>query len=447
MIPSAFVVLDAIPMTIDGKVDRSALPDPGNLRPDLGKPYVAPRTPTEEKLVNIWADVLGIDRVGIQDDFFDLGGHSLLVARLFAQIEKTFGKQFPVATLYWARTVERLAGILQQAGWSPPLSLLFPIQPGGSNPPFFWVYGESSDVLLPRYLGPDQPLYGLMHEGRTGKRTLHTQLGDIAAHHLKEIRAVQSEGPYFLGGFCFGGMVAFEMAQQLRKQGQEVALLFLLDLATIKNCKFLLDQGPNRYEPLSKITAIRDKALHHSRNLVTLRPQEQLTYVRVRMEDGVREVKDRIREVISRGKNIADKVVRNFYFMTGSPLPISLQARYVSEVDRRAVGNYEPQTYPGRLVHFKAEGSTYDPQLIEKLTAGGLEAHEVPCSHADLINESHIHLWAEKLRSCLTEAQALSQHKRTFISNTRTGITPIRQSDDNQLANSRVEAYDLNNLP
>ena len=422
MIPSLFVMLDAIPLTPNGKIDRKALPDPGKSRPHLDTPYIAPRTATEETLANIWAEVLGVDRVGVHDDFFELGGHSLLASRLFVQIDKSFRRELPVTTLYWARTVEQLAGILQNDGWSAPWSLLFPIQPGGTKPPFFWVYGETTDVFLPRYLGPDQPLYGLVHEGRTGKRALYTQLGDIAANHLKEIRSVQPEGPYFLGGYCFGGMVAFEMAQQLRKQGQEVALLFLLDLATLKNCKFLVDQSPAFREPLPKIESFRDEFSRHSRSLAAIRPQEKITYVRVRVED-------RVRDVVSRGKSIAMTVARNVYFLTERPLPISLQGHYVSEVDGRAVRRYKPQAYPGRLVHVKAKESDYDAQLVAKLTAGGLEAHEVPCSHSDLINESHIHLWAEKLKSCLSEAQAraMNRHDLKLISNTETSITPIPQ--------------------
>jgi amino acid adenylation domain-containing protein len=412
MVPSVFVRLNEIPLTPNGKIDRNALPNPDNRRPDINAPFAPPRTSTEAKLAEILTELLGVNQIGVHDDFFDLGGHSLLAARLFVQINKAFGTELPITTLYWARTVERLANIVQRDRWSAPWSLLCPIQSSGSKPPFFWVYGDTSDVFLPVHLGPDQPLYGLMHEGRTGKRVIYKRLEDIAAHHLKEIYAVQPRGPYYLGGYCFGGMVAFEMARQLKKQGQKIGLLFLLDLATIKNCKFLLNQYRPLAEPSEKIESFRAKAYRHFRKLTTLETREQLKYVMVRVRDGI------VKSLIPRGNHIAKKVTRNaekvirkLYFMTGSPLPISFRVHYVSEVDRWAMENYQPQAYSGNFVHVKARGRDADHRLVEKLIAGGLEAYEIPCRHVDLLKEQYIHLWADKLQCLLSNVQANMRSK------------------------------------
>lgn len=383
MIPSTFVFLDSLPLT-NGKLNRAALPLPDHGRPQLSKSYIAPRNLVEEKLVQIWEKVLDLRPIGIHDDFFDLGGHSLLASRLFVEIEKAFGKQLPLTTLFWARNVEQLARIIQNEDWSAPWSLLFPVQPGGSKPPFFWVYGETSDVLLPRYLGPDQPLYGLMHEARTGNPVRYTKLTDIAANHLKDIQTVQPRGPYFLGGFCFGGMVAFEMAQQLQKQGQEVALLFLVDLGTLNNWR-------SRYE---KTVSFRHEVSRHSRNLARISVREKLKYVQVRVED-------RIRGIISRGKNIALTVARNAYFVSGCPLPPLLRQHYVSTVDHWAMQHYEPEVYPDDVILFKAQGTPYDPGIVAKLTAGKLHLHELPCSHNEIIKDPQVSVWASQLKSCL----------------------------------------------
>jgi amino acid adenylation domain-containing protein len=414
MIPSAFVRLDKIPLTTNGKVDRGALPEPDDKRPELSTPYAGPRNETEYRLVQIWQEVLDVHPIGINDVFFDLGGNSLIAARLFVEIEKVFGKQFPLTTLYWAGTVEKLAAILQQTGWSAPWSLLFPIQPGGSKPPFFWVYGETTDVLLPCYLGADQPLYGLMNEARTGKRVRYTKLNDIAANHLKDIQMVQPRGPYFLGGFCFGGMVAFEMAQQLLKEGQEVALLFLVDLGTLSNWK-------SRFE---KTESVRHRVSRHSRDLRAINFQEKLNYIYVRVKATVK--KATMSEFRSSRNQIAETVTRNAYFVSGRPLPPLLRQRYLTSVDEWAMQHYEPEVYPNDLILFKARGSSYDPRIIAKLTGGKFHFHELPCLHSEMLKEPQVSVWANQLKSYLHMAQATQRRAHPPVS-------PIKDNEESLL--------------
>jgi thioesterase domain-containing protein/acyl carrier protein len=395
MIPSALVVIDSLPLNHNGKLDRAALPKPGNERPELTRPFTSSRNEVERKLGGIWAEVLGVDRVGIHDDFFDLGGHSLLASRLFVQIEKILGKRLPMSTLFYAPTIEQLAAILQQTEWRAPWSLLVPIQPSGSKPPFFWVSGESSDTLLPRYLGQDQPLYSFMHPCHDGKRARYGRLEDIASNHLRELRTVQPTGPYYLGGSCFGGMVAFEMAQQLRQQGQTVALLALLDLATIKNCKLFIGRFSTDQESLSA------EALRHVHELATLGPKEKLEYVRIR-------AKDRLNEVVSGGRNLGERAVRaacKLYVMSGRPVPLSIRLHYISAVDRKILRQYQPKPYPGRLIHFKAEGNSFDTELVSRLSCGTFENHDVPGRHLEVAKEPHVQVWATKLKTYLEQAQ------------------------------------------
>jgi acyl carrier protein len=179
---------------------------PTHPRPPAQNAYVAPCHETERTLADLWQKVLGIDRVGINDNFFQLGGHSLLAVRLFAHIEKAFARKLPLATLFQAPTVEQLACILRQEGWSAPLSCLVAIQPGGSKPPFFCIHGPGGHVLsyydLARHLGPNQPVYGLQALGLDGNHTPLTQIEDMAAHYIKEMRSLHPEGPYFLGGLA-----------------------------------------------------------------------------------------------------------------------------------------------------------------------------------------------------------------------------------------------------
>ncbi len=229
MVPAVFVPLAALPLNSSGKVDRKALPAPerGSVRA-----FVAPRTPVEQVLAEIWQDLLKVERVGVHDNFFELGGHSLLAVLLMARIEKRLGKVLPIASLFATPTLESLAAALSESG-SQSLgrqgrSPLVAIKPQGEAPPFFCVHPVGGNVLcylsLSRHLSPDQPFYALQSPD-PGEASIE----EMAARYLREIRPVQPEGPYRLGGWSMGGLVAFEMARQLENAGEEVDLVAVID--------------------------------------------------------------------------------------------------------------------------------------------------------------------------------------------------------------------------
>ncbi|HEX2091249.1 MAG TPA: amino acid adenylation domain-containing protein, partial [Longimicrobiaceae bacterium] len=228
MVPAVVVALDRLPLTPNGKVDRRALPDPqwGGAT----ERYVGPRDETEAALCALWREVLEVERVGVLDDFFDVGGHSLTAIRLIARVGDAFGTTLPVSVLLHARTVRELAAVLRERGAGVPASPLVPLQPGGTRPPLFCVHAAAGTVLqyllLAGHLAPDQPLYGLEALPRPG---VEADLEELAAEYLAAIRAVQPAGPYRLGGWSLGGLFAFEMARQLLARGEEVELLALLD--------------------------------------------------------------------------------------------------------------------------------------------------------------------------------------------------------------------------
>jgi thioesterase domain-containing protein len=280
--------------------------------------------------------------------------------------------------------------------------LLVPIQTAGSKPPFFWVWKwndtwirTSLDVRLERYLDSDQPLYWLLHQCHGGKRAVYSRLEDIAAQHLKEIRIVQPEGPYFLGGSDFGGMVAFEIAQQLHDQGQQVALLFLLDLANIEDCKFLVKHSPTYRERLPKINSFRDKVFRHFHNLALLGPKEKGQYLLLRATGIIRTIT----------ANMVKYLACNVCWATGYPLSRSLRRYNIFRVDRRILAKYEPRSYIGPVILIKAKDSSWDPSLIE-LVASDLEIHEVLGNQHDMTKEPYSQAWVMKLKRCLSEAQA-----------------------------------------
>jgi phthiocerol/phenolphthiocerol synthesis type-I polyketide synthase E len=188
---------------------------------------------TTRQLARIWQELLGIESVGPDQNYFDLGGDSPLAVHLFSRIEKEFKVKLPLATLFEAPTIEELAQVVRRkaatSGWSP----LVAIQPAGSRPNFFCIHGAGGNVLiyreLSKHLGTDQPFHGLQSQGLDGKQPLLTRVEEMAALYANEIQGVQPHGPYFLGGYCMGGTVAFEVAQQLIARGERVAMLALFD--------------------------------------------------------------------------------------------------------------------------------------------------------------------------------------------------------------------------
>ena len=219
-------------------------------RPQLDSDFIAPRNAIEETLAGFWRSLLGVAQVGVEDSFFDLGGHSLIAVRLFAQINKAFGLQFPISVLFEAPTIAACAALIaarvghvtDAAADAGSVSTtrdsfdhLVALHQGGGGPrsPLFIVAGMFGNVMNLRHLGlalgQDRPVYGLQARGLVGDAAPHRTIPEAAAAYIAELRRVQPEGPYMLGGFSGGGITAYDMAQQLRAIGQEVSVLALLD--------------------------------------------------------------------------------------------------------------------------------------------------------------------------------------------------------------------------
>ncbi len=243
LVPSAFVALDELPLTASGKLDRRALPAPEAARGD--GTFVAPRDRVELRLAQLWEELLGIRPVGVRDDFFTLGGHSLLALRLLAAVERLTGRRVSLATLLVGPTVERIAGAVRgEAALLEPGSLV-PIQPNGGEPPLFFVHAAGGNVVsytaLARHLGDHQPFYALQARGVEAEESPHARVEAMAADYLAQLRAVQEKGPYRLGGWSMGGLVAFEMARMLEVAGEEVELLALIDSRIHEEASFAVD--------------------------------------------------------------------------------------------------------------------------------------------------------------------------------------------------------------
>ncbi|HWP55862.1 MAG TPA: amino acid adenylation domain-containing protein [Pyrinomonadaceae bacterium] len=399
MVPSAFVMLEALPLTPNGKLDRAALPRPDQIqaerRVDYTGDYTAPRSATERALAEVWQDVLSLDRIDIHENFFELGGHSLMAVRLFAEMEKRFGRRLPLATLFQAPTIAQLAALLKDDS-TPQWSSLVPIQPLGSRPPFFCVHAVGGNVLeyydLARHLGSDQPFYAFQSRGLDGAQTPHTRIEDMAAHYVKELREFQPEGPYFIGGRSLGGMIAFEMARQLNAQGQEIGLLALLDSYPVGHAKLTAQRDSSK----SELRHYLRKVGAHISNMSTLSLTEKVGYLIDKSQYLPIRIKSRIWRTIYRS-----------YQSLGQEVPRAL--RDVEEFNWLAAREYTPHFYDGQITLFWASKdlrAKFD--LLEgwqSLALGGMEVHEVPGTHLDMIKEPHVEELAKKVDQCLLRAQ------------------------------------------
>jgi amino acid adenylation domain-containing protein len=239
MVPSTIVSLDALPLTPNGKIDRNVLPAPEDSHPQDQSTYVEPRTPTEKLIAGVWAEVLHLRRVGVADNFFHLGGHSLLVTRMMARLKAALGVELPLRTLFDAPTVaelaERVCGV-RIAAESPRWNCLVPIQTRGTSPPLFVVagynYEDETMLILSRlipHLGSDQPIYGLRPRWLGRNQSAYHSVEEMARECLGELRTIQPHGPYLLGGLCIASSVAIEIARLLTQQGEAVQLLAMID--------------------------------------------------------------------------------------------------------------------------------------------------------------------------------------------------------------------------
>jgi amino acid adenylation domain-containing protein len=233
MLPSIFVVLDALPLTVNGKVDRAALPLPDRSLIKSESSFTAAQDELQERLVGIWEELLSIQPISITDNFFELGGHSMLVVLLIARIEERMGKRLPMMSLFQAPTIVELSKLLRPDAASTSWSSLVPIQPKGSMWPLFFPHAAGGHVLcyteLARELGEDQPFYGLQAAASSSEAISQSRIEMMATEYVGALRSIRPRGPYLLGGWSMGGIIAFEIARQLREQGEEIALLALID--------------------------------------------------------------------------------------------------------------------------------------------------------------------------------------------------------------------------
>ena len=397
MVPAAFVTLSAMPLTPNGKVDRRSLPTPdvSSLASEAG--IVTPRNGIELQLMQIWSDILNVSPIGVRDNFFDLGGHSMLAVRLMAAIEQKFGKHLSLAALFQGGTIEQLAMVLHQETTEQSWSPLVTIQPSGERLPLFWMPGSGGNVVyfhqLAHHLGSDRPFYALQPPSLDGLSTPFNCVEDIASYYIEAIKTIQPHGPYLLGGHSFGADVAFEMAQQLQKQSAKVALLALIDHPArfVNRMPKQLDWDDTQWLTIivRVVEGLSGQSLDIStETLKSLDGEAQLFYFKSRMEVVNLLPSD---SRIERVRGIVQTI----------------------KADELAFQRYVPDIgYQGQITLFRTS------TLSEELTIFGefptdetwgwsqfselpIDVHIVPGNHTTILTEPHVQILAKTLKLCL----------------------------------------------
>ncbi|MCG1048400.1 non-ribosomal peptide synthetase [Mycetohabitans rhizoxinica] len=344
MVPSAFVRLDAFPLTPNGKLDRRALPAPDD-QALAHQAYEAPQGELETTLAAIWAELLGVERVGRHDSFFALGGHSLLAMCLINRVRTALGVDLAIRTLFEAPTLAGLARhLVKRDGIQEnSFSVLLPLKPTGSRPALFCIHpglGLSWSYMgLSNYLHTDQPLYGVQARGLDGTSPLASTLDEMVSDYLEHIRRVQPKGPYCLLGWSFGGIVAHSMAVRLEHQGEKVALLVLLDSTPLVGSNAFAEKE----NQLDK-AMVRDVFAHHYGNELVSAMDEHLL-------------------------EKTEEIVKN---------------------NSRIIKDYSPSQYGGNALLFRAtvveaeDETLVSPDAWNPYVCGNIEVCNVHCSHGEM---------------------------------------------------------------
>jgi thioesterase domain-containing protein/aryl carrier-like protein len=365
--------MGAIPLTPNGKTDRAQLPLP--TMSDAASVGTKPSTDFEQRLAVIWAELLRVQAVGVEENFFDLGGHSLLVATLQHRLAVAFGTRLSMASLFHAPTVQLQAALLQAAvGDAPTISGLLHLQPKGDSPNLFWLHPPPEILNLTAALGEGQPFFGLvLTQTDIDAVSGRTNIENIAACHVKTILKAQPRGPYYLGGFCTGGIVAFETAAQLQAEGHQVKLLILLDA-----------QNPYFYKridslavELSKFRFYLTQAYKHHGTKKTLRQRLQ-----------------------SRAKKIWRWELVQTEMSAGEQMTDSAAYRYKPPIYTGDVLLLRPVDRPSRVDHLPG---------WKAVISGKLMARDIDGHHEELFNLTKVRSLAQEIASHLTDVERRRQ--------------------------------------
>jgi amino acid adenylation domain-containing protein len=387
MIPNDFIILDKFPTSESGKINRKELPTP-NISNINAQKNDLPGTELEVLIARIWTDNLGIDNIGIHDNFFDLGGHSLTAVKVIVQIKKESGKYLPLVSLFKNPTIAELAVVLENEANNVSFESLVPLKPVGNRPPLYMVHGLGSTVFkfydLAQHLHPDQPVYGIQARGIESTHQPAESIEEMASQYISEILKSNPDGPYYLSGYSLGGIIAFEMTKLLENMGKKVAVLIMFDTFIVKNTQL----NPGLYKSVHKVAA-RIAKFAYTFGLLLSEPQRTIQHKIFMLKQGYRRL---------RGQKLQnDNGLDNDFDLLND----------LNKVHELAEVNYKINYYPTRLHLFRArKASRYMNDfkyLGWKPYVKVIELHLVDGDHITMFDHNFIPEFAKKLQQVLDD--------------------------------------------
>jgi len=386
-VPASYSRLEQWPLLPSGKVDRRVLPELGHVESVSQPAFVAPHDRVEDQLLTIWKGILNLDSISVTDNFFSIGGYSLASARLLARIQQTFGRKLGLRDVFEAPTIAEMAELIRRDGKSGGTDMqgVIPLQPNGSLPPFFWVRGGPLFLPLSRRLGPERPSFGLqLSNSLVNQLPAAYKFEDIASSLIQVMRTVRPNGPYYLGGLCVNGVVAYEMARQLVAAGESVPLLVMLD-----------SQNPTHYfdySPDGRTSFLYQKFKFHLGKLAKLNRTGLRHYIQERSADLQRR---------------RDQRLWNNVYQHGHRLPED-QLGDMGSLVHPAAMKYKPQPYSGRVMFFQSSdwptGGYWRFQRGWPALVRPMEVHTIDAEHEEMLHDPNVDGIARPILSGLAEA-------------------------------------------
>jgi amino acid adenylation domain-containing protein len=413
MVPAFYEMIEEIPLTANGKVDKGKLPRVEGGYRSSQEDLIGPRDNIELQLIQIWEKLLGASNIAVTDNFFDLGGHSLSALRLRYEIQTTFKYDLSLNSLFQLPTIEHIAQSIRSSERALHASPLIALQSAGSRPSFYCVHPSGGSVLcyvdLSRCLGPDQPFYGLQSPGLEKEGEVYTCIEEMAARYVQEIRSLQPEGPYFLGGWSLGGVVAFEMAHQLKRLGKQVALLALID-SYAPASDYNLSHEENDFKLISMF--LRDfkgraegrKQGFGKAELISMFMKDFKGPLGNEMTESYEDLKGKgmdwlLQYLLSEAKSLG-------LLPPDADMEDMRRLLKVFKANLNALKSYRPKPYFDRITLFRAETASRNALADHTsgwgdLTDSSIEVHLIPGNHYTMLARPNVQILAEKLALCL----------------------------------------------
>jgi amino acid adenylation domain-containing protein len=389
MVPAVWISMKEFPLTPNGKIDRKALPQPGQTKIERNFLEEETTTPLQKSIINLWEEVLQIPNIRLDDDFFQLGGHSILAVKIMVELEKLTSKKLPLAVLFTSPTIRELSALYEQHEdekvWNP----IVPLREGGINKALFFAHGISGNVFKYHGLGQrltgSQPSYGLQAYGLNGKDTPFHDMKSMAAYHIKAIRAVQPEGPYYLAGGSFGGYLAYEMAVQLKEAGQDIGFLCLFDIDAAKKKEFL----PTGMKQIVDVQLLAERFMKRAVELAKADKEERKSYFEARKKQQER-------------NNDIESWLEKYKVTEMIGAESAAYFRRVEEACHDALMSYKIREYDGDILLVRAKDNFFNNEYDTDLgwshyVKGKVEVLFAPGDHNSIFWPPNVEFLAEKI--------------------------------------------------